>query len=297
MNPDIDVRPVLPSVRVPTLVLHRPRRLSVERPATWRTHPRGAAGDLSGDDHLPWIGDATRRSTRSSSSSPGRASSAQHDRVLATVSVHRHRRLHRARGPARRPSMEDRSGASPIVRPRARPLWRAPSRHCRRRLLRDVRWAGPCDPLRPRDPTRYDLGIRHPRGIHTGEVELLGDDILGIAVHIGARIARLAVAGEVLVSSTVRDLVVGSGDRDSRTAGRRRSREFPIPGSSTPRAPESAGLMGSLIVPGDVLADVPAAEVGVERDRPVVGGHGVGDVGGVEVAASRAAAEQLDRRR
>jgi class 3 adenylate cyclase len=54
-----------------------------------------------------------------------------------------------------------------------------------------------------------DLAIR--AGVHTGEVELLGDDIGGIAVHIAARIAALAGAGEVLTSSTVRDLTAGSG--------------------------------------------------------------------------------------
>ena len=53
--------------------------------------------------------------------------------------------------------------------------------------------------------------IKIGAGIHTGEVELLGDDIGGMAVHIGARIGALAAADEVLVSRTVRDLVVGSG--------------------------------------------------------------------------------------
>lgn len=48
-------------------------------------------------------------------------------------------------------------------------------------------------------------------GIHTGECELLGDNLGGIAVHIGARIVALAQPGEVLVSSTVKDLVAGSG--------------------------------------------------------------------------------------
>jgi class 3 adenylate cyclase len=48
-------------------------------------------------------------------------------------------------------------------------------------------------------------------GIHTGECELIGDDLAGIAVHIGARVAALATPGEVLVSQTVRDLVAGSG--------------------------------------------------------------------------------------
>ena len=48
-------------------------------------------------------------------------------------------------------------------------------------------------------------------GIHTGEVELHGGDIAGIAVHIGARIRELAAPGEILVSRTVKDLVAGSG--------------------------------------------------------------------------------------
>ena len=48
-------------------------------------------------------------------------------------------------------------------------------------------------------------------GLHVGEIEVLPDDIAGLAVHIGARVSALAGAGEVLVSSTVKDLVVGSG--------------------------------------------------------------------------------------
>jgi class 3 adenylate cyclase len=56
-----------------------------------------------------------------------------------------------------------------------------------------------------------DLGIELRAGLHTGEVELSGDDVRGLAVHIGARVAALAGPGEVLVSSTVKDLVVGSG--------------------------------------------------------------------------------------
>ena len=54
------------------------------------------------------------------------------------------------------------------------------------------------------------LGIELRAGLHTGEIELLGDDIAGIAVHIGARVAAAAQPNEVLVSSTVRDLVAGS---------------------------------------------------------------------------------------
>jgi pimeloyl-ACP methyl ester carboxylesterase len=55
------------------------------------------------------------------------------------------------------------------------------------------------------------LGLEVRSGVHTGEIELQGDDIAGIAVHIGARVAGLAGAGEVLATSTVRDLTVGSG--------------------------------------------------------------------------------------
>jgi class 3 adenylate cyclase len=57
------------------------------------------------------------------------------------------------------------------------------------------------------------LGIEIRAGLHTGEIELLGDDVGGIAVHVGARVAGAAGAGEVLVSSTVKDLVAGSGIR------------------------------------------------------------------------------------
>ena len=57
------------------------------------------------------------------------------------------------------------------------------------------------------------LGIEVRAGLHTGECEMIGDDVGGIAVHIGARVASLAGASEVLVSSTVKDLVAGSGLR------------------------------------------------------------------------------------
>ena len=65
------------------------------------------------------------------------------------------------------------------------------------------------------------LGIEVRAGLHTGECEMIGDDVGGIAVHIGARVAALAGASEVLVSGTVKDLVAGSGlrfaDRGSRS--------------------------------------------------------------------------------
>lgn len=55
------------------------------------------------------------------------------------------------------------------------------------------------------------LGLEVRAGLHTGEIEVQPDDIAGLAVHIGARISALAIPGEILVSSTVKDLTVGSG--------------------------------------------------------------------------------------
>jgi class 3 adenylate cyclase len=64
-----------------------------------------------------------------------------------------------------------------------------------------------------RDGARERFGLDMRSGLHTGEVEVMGDDVGGIAVHIGARVGANARPGEVLVSGTVKDLVVGSGIR------------------------------------------------------------------------------------
>ena len=84
------------------------------------------------------------------------------------------------------------------------------------------------------------LGLHVRAGAHTGEVELRGDDIGGIAVHIASRVAGLAGPGEVLVSRTVKDLTAGSGltfeDRGEHAPQGR----APTPGSSTPPCPDPA---------------------------------------------------------
>jgi class 3 adenylate cyclase len=61
----------------------------------------------------------------------------------------------------------------------------------------------------------HRLGVESRAGLFSGEVEIVGDDVAGLAVHIAARVAALGSAGEVLVSRTVRDLLVGSGIRFS----------------------------------------------------------------------------------
>jgi class 3 adenylate cyclase len=62
-----------------------------------------------------------------------------------------------------------------------------------------------------REAARSRFGVEVRSGLHTGEIELIGDDVGGIAVHIGARVLACADPGEVVVSGTVKDLVVGSG--------------------------------------------------------------------------------------
>ena len=70
---------------------------------------------------------------------------------------------------------------------------------------------GPCDAHRAIGERVRDLGLEIRAGVHVGEIEQVGKDVRGIAVHIGARITALAEPNEILVSSTVRDLVAGSG--------------------------------------------------------------------------------------
>ena len=88
-----------------------------------------------------------------------------------------------------------------------------------------------------RDGALHGYGLEVRSGVHTGEIELLGNDVGGIAVHIGARVGALAGPGEVLVSNTVKDLVVGSGiafeDR-----GEREFKGSPAAGGCGPPAPE-----------------------------------------------------------
>ena len=83
----------------------------------------------------------------------------------------------------------------------------------RRRCVGDIRRAWACPALRRRDTRAavHRLGIAIRVGVHTGEIELRGDDIGGIAVHIAQRVQALAQPSEILVSRTVVDLVAGSG--------------------------------------------------------------------------------------
>ena len=212
----IDIRPILDAIRVPTLVLHRTgdRTIPIESGRYLAEHiPEASFVELAGDDHLPWIGDADAVLGEIEQFLTGTRSRPESDRVLATV------------------LFTDIVGSTARAAELADAAWRdlLEAHHAR---VRDqlARYAGReigttgdgflaifdgparavrcalalADAVRP-------LGLEIRAGLHTGEIELSGNDVRGLAIHIGARIAALAGAGEVLVSRTVRDLVVGSG--------------------------------------------------------------------------------------
>jgi len=215
MGHAIDVRHVLPSVRVPTLVIHRTgdRICHIENGRYEAARIPGARFvELPGQDHAPWVnGDdilAEIAEFLTGTREPGAP-----DRVLATVlftdlvgSTDRAEALGDRRW---RALLEQHHAAvrTQLARFRGREIDTAgdgflaafdgPARAitCAQAILGELRL----------------LGLEARAGLHTGECEVSGDKLVGIAVHIGARIGALAGPSEVLVSSTVKDLVAGSG--------------------------------------------------------------------------------------
>ena len=216
MNSQIDVRAVLPTIRVPTLVLHRvdDRDVSVEE-GRWIAGqiPGAKYVELPGDEHLIWAGDVDRIADEVEEFLTGTRTTPEPDRVLATVlftdivgSTERAAELGDRRW---REVLEEHHA---IVR---RELERFRGREVD--TTGDGFFAtfdGPARAVRAacsvRDAVRA-LGVELRAGLHTGECAVVDDKVGGIAVHTGARIAAAAPAGEVLVSNTVRDLVAGSG--------------------------------------------------------------------------------------
>jgi pimeloyl-ACP methyl ester carboxylesterase/class 3 adenylate cyclase len=212
---ETDVRDLLPSVRVPTLVLHREEEMiPVEGAKYMAEHIPGARLIvLPGADHIPFYGDADGYAEEIEEFLTGSRHAPPPDRILTTVmftdivgSTERAATL----GDARWRDLLARHDAlirGELERHRGREVktmgdgflatFDGPARgiRCARAISQQV-------------PT---LGVELRAGLHTGECELIGDDIGGMAVNIGARIGALAGAGEALVSSTVKDLVVGSG--------------------------------------------------------------------------------------
>ena len=214
---DIDVRSILPAVEVPTLVLHRRGDMAVNRRAAeWMAGqiPGAKYVELPGNDHLLYVGDTDRLIDEVEEFLTGSRRAVEIDRVLATVMF-----TDIVDSTQRASTMGDRAW---------RDLLDAQNDVLRHELARfrghEIKTLGDGMLATFDGPARAircalaiteavrPLGIEVRVGLHTGEVELVGDDdVAGIAVHIAARVGAKAGTGEVLVSGTVKDLVAGSG--------------------------------------------------------------------------------------
>ncbi|HWO90078.1 MAG TPA: adenylate/guanylate cyclase domain-containing protein [Gemmatimonadales bacterium] len=216
MNTQIDIRHVLPTIRVPTLVVHRTGDLDVSvEEGRWMAAqiPGSRFVELAGDDHFPWVGDQDALLDEVQEFLTGVRQSPEFDRALATV------------------LFTDIVGSTALVARLGDRAWQEildqhhalVRRELNRFRGREVDTAGdgffatfdgPARAIRCacsiRDGARK-MGLEIRAGLHTGEVELAAGSIRGIALHIGARVAAAAQPSEVLVSSTVKDLVAGSG--------------------------------------------------------------------------------------
>ena len=212
---EIDVRAALPAIDVPTLVLHRTgdRMISVAQGRYLAESIPGARYvELEGEDHLPFVGDQDAILDEVEEFLVGSRAS-EPERSLATILF-----TDIVGSTERAAALGDRGWRQLLERHDA-----AVRRQLTLHRGREVKtmgdgflatFDGPARAIRCAAALQEEvasMGIEVRAGIHTGEVELIGDDVGGMAVNIGARIGALAEAGEVLVSSTVRELVVGSG--------------------------------------------------------------------------------------
>jgi pimeloyl-ACP methyl ester carboxylesterase len=211
----LDTRGILPNIRVPTLVLHRDDDVLIpEAQAVYFAEriPGARYVRLEGTDHLAMAGDVDALLDEVEEFLTGARPAHAPDRILVTVmftdivaSTQRAGELGDARW-RRLLETHDTLVRRQIARHRGRPvkslgdgflaIFDGPARavSCAKAITEEL----------------HGLGLEVRAGVHTGEVEAMGDDVGGMAVHIGARIGARAQAGEVLVSSTVKDLVVGS---------------------------------------------------------------------------------------
>jgi class 3 adenylate cyclase len=228
---DTDVRHVLPTIRVPTLVMHRrdDEFLMVEHSRYLAEQIPGARYvELEGSDSLFSAGDSEAVLGEIEEFLTGSRHLPEPDRVLATVM------FTDIVGSTERAAELGDSAWRALLQ-RHDQLVRAEVARHRGRAVKSTgdgvlaTFDGPARAIgaaRSIEHAVHDLGIQIRAGLHTGECEIVGDDVAGLAVHIGARVMDAAGPGEVLVSSTVKDLVVGSGI-DFRERGSRQLRGIP----------------------------------------------------------------------
>ncbi len=216
MNAEIDIRQILPAIQVPTLILHRTgdRIVRTEEATYLAEHIPGAKLILlDGEDHLPWVGDQDAVLDEIEEGLTGIRRGPELHRVLATILF--------------TDIVDSTKRAAELGDSRWKQLLQTHDQLVRTELARfrgvEVKTTGDGFLATFDGPARAvgcaraitdvvrSLGIEIRAGCHTGEIEHVAGDVAGIAVHIGARVAALAGASEVLVSSTVKDLVVGSG--------------------------------------------------------------------------------------
>jgi DNA-binding SARP family transcriptional activator/class 3 adenylate cyclase/alpha-beta hydrolase superfamily lysophospholipase len=214
MNEQIDIRDVLPTISVPTLVLHRSREYYREGTRFMGEHIPGACVvELPGNDHLPWEGDREALLDEIERFLSGVRDETEQDRVLATLLF-----TDLVGSTAKAAELGDRAWQDLLTKHHR--LVRAQIARFRGRevdMAGDGVFAtfdGPARAVRCASAIADGLkalGLDVRAGVHTGEIEQAKGNVRGIAVHVAARIAAAARPGEVLVSSTVRDIVAGSG--------------------------------------------------------------------------------------
>jgi pimeloyl-ACP methyl ester carboxylesterase len=216
MNAQVDIRHVLPAIHVPTLILHSVNDLTLDVRQSRYLAERIAGAklvELSGPDHVPWLSDADAVVDEVEEFITGVRHAPDPDRVLSTVLF-----TDIVGATERAANVGDRRWHDLLESHHA--LIRRQLKHFRGREIDTAgdgflaAFDGPARAVRCAcaitDGVR-SLGLEVRAGLHTGECDIMGDKLTGIAVHIGARVAALASSGEVLVSSTVKDLVAGSG--------------------------------------------------------------------------------------
>ena len=218
MNTQIDTRHVLPAISVPTLCLYRTddQDVNVEEGRWIADRIDGAKFvEIAGSDHLLNGQGSDVILAELEEFVTGTRGPRSHERVLATILftdiVGSTERARHSSGTAPWTELLERHNdavRSQVARFRGREVDTQGDG-----FLANVRRPRPCDHCCSANSGEAlaPLDIEVRAGLHTGEIEILGDDIAGLAVHIGARVASLAGPGEVLVSRTVKDLVAGSG--------------------------------------------------------------------------------------
>ncbi len=217
MNSEIDITDVLPTIQTTTLVVHRTDDVTIDieggRTLAERI-PNARLFEVPGSDHLPWVGDNAGEILQEIEEFlTGEKTTQVTDRVLATVLF-----TDIVNSTAQADALGDQNW---------RDLLDAHDKSVRQQLAvfrgNEVKslgdgflatFDGPARAIhcaRAISNALEQLGIPARIGIHTGEVELADDDVRGIAVHIGSRIAGIGNAADVIVSRTVKDLVAGAG--------------------------------------------------------------------------------------